>query len=194
MTRIAVFGYGSLVSPASAGEALGRPVAGPTPACLEGFSRSWSLGRDNLRSEKTFARADGSLPRFCMGLNLEPAQAAARAPNGALIDVTEDELERLDVREMRYRRIDVTDSIVTDAGGAYDTVLAYTARAEHHHPAPPEDAIVISNYIHTVEAAFAALGPEQLDLFRATTPPPPVEVAEATLVRDEIPAGNPRGW
>ena len=29
---------------------------------------------------------------------------------------------------------------------------------------------------------------------RATTAPPPVEVTEATLVRDRIPPGNPRGW
>ena len=53
---------------------------------------------------------------------------------------------------------------------------------------------MIESYLRTVEAAFAALGPEQLDRFRATTSPPPVEVTEATLVRDEILAGNPRGW
>ena len=53
---------------------------------------------------------------------------------------------------------------------------------------------MIANYLRTVEAAFSALGPDQLDVFRATTGPPPVEVAEATLVRDRIPRGNPRGW
>ena len=73
-------------------------------------------------------------------------------------------------------------------------MLAYTARPAHHHPTAPRDAIVIGNYLRTVEAAFAALGPEQLDLFRATTVPPPVEVIDATLVRDEIPEGNPRAW
>ena len=53
---------------------------------------------------------------------------------------------------------------------------------------------MIGTYLRTVEAAFAALGPEQLDLFRATTVAPPVEVVDATLVRDEIPEGNPRAW
>ena len=63
MTRLAVFGYGSLVSRRSAAETLGRPVAGPIPARLEGFARGWILGRDNLATEKMFARADGSVPR-----------------------------------------------------------------------------------------------------------------------------------
>ena len=54
--------------------------------------------------------------------------------------------------------------------------------------------IVIATYLAAVEAAFDALGPGQLDLFRETTGPPPVEVVEATLVRDRIPPGNPRAW
>jgi hypothetical protein len=195
MSRLAVFAYASLVSPASAGETLGRTIDGLVPARLEGFSRGWTLGRDNLRSEKTFARADGSLPRFCLGLNLERADERPRPPNGALVEVTKAELERLDVREIRYRRIDVTEAIVADCpDDTYDTVLAYTARPTHHHPTAPGDAIVIGTYLRTVEAAFAALGPEQLDLFRATTVSPPVEVVDATLVRDEIPEGNPRAW
>ena len=195
MTRLALFAYASLVSPASAGETLGRTIDGLVPARLEGFSRGWTLGRDNLRSEKTFARADGSLPRFCLGLNLERADAGSRPPNGVLLEVTKAELERLDVREIRYRRIDVTEAIVADCpDDTYETVLAYTARSPHHHPTAPRDAIVIGTYLRTVEAAFAALGPEQLDLFRATTVAPPVEVVDATLVRDEIPEGNPRAW
>ena len=53
---------------------------------------------------------------------------------------------------------------------------------------------MIGNYLHTIEAAFSELGPDQLELFHATTIAPPVEVCEATLVRDRIPEGNPRGW
>ena len=122
MSRLAVFAYASLVSPASAGETLGRTIDGLVPARLEGFSRGWTLGRDNLRSEKTFARADGSLPRFCLGLNLERADEGPRPPNGALVEVTKAELERLDVREIRYRRIDVTEAIVAQAGAALDAI------------------------------------------------------------------------
>lgn len=196
MRRLAVFGYGSLVSRDSAAETLGRGVATPLPARLTGFERAWTLGRDNEACEKTFARLDGSLPRHCLGLNLEPADDEVPAPNGALIELSESELERLDLREMRYRRFEVTAAISLPAGGPppFDAVHAYRARREQHYLSPPEDAIVIANYVRTVDAAFAALGPGQRELFRATTRPAPVEIVEAQLIRDRIPTGNPRGW
>jgi hypothetical protein len=197
MTRLAVFGYGSLVSRRSAAETLGRPVAAPIPARLEGFARGWILGRDNLTTEKMFARADGTVPRFCLGVGVMP-DPDAPAPNGALIELSEAELDRLNLREMRYTRVDVTAAIRVGEAGTepppFDRVVTYRPRPENHKPVPPDDAIIVANYLSTVEAAFDELGPGQLDRFRATTPPPPVEVTEATLVRDRIPEGNPRGW
>lgn len=196
VTRLAVFGYASLVSPASASETLGRPVEPAGIGRLHGHARRWSLARDNLAAEKTFARPDGSLPSFCLGLNLDP-DPAAPAPNGTLIEVTERELDRLDVREIRYRRIEVGDQVelATGPGGhGFECVYAYLARPEHHRPVPPDDAVVIATYPRTIEAAFAGLGVEQLELYRATTAPPPVEVTEASLVADAIPEGNPRAW
>jgi hypothetical protein len=191
--RLAVFGYASLVSTASASQTLGRPVEVAARARLEGWSRVWTLGRDNASSEKTFARLDGSEPRFCLGLNIEPAERPT-APNGALIELTEAELERLDLREIRYLRVDLTEAIEPEGGPVFDAVYAYTARPEHHHPTPPEDAIIVASYPAAIEAAFAELGPRDLALYRETTAPPPVEIVPATLVRDRIPAGNPREW
>jgi hypothetical protein len=195
-----VFAYASLVSPASAAKTLGRPVELTALAHVEGWARGWNVCRDNLSVEKTFARPDGSLPRHCLGLGLEP-DASAEAPNGALIEVTEAELDRLDLREMRYERADVTRAIrladggdAADAGG-FDRVVAYRARPVHRRPHPlPEDAVIIAGYVAAIEAAFDALGPAELDRFRATTEPPPVELIDAVLVRDRIPAGNPRAW
>jgi cation transport regulator ChaC len=185
VTRLAVFGYASLVSPQSAAQTLGRPVPAAIPARLEGWARGWTLGREQARAEKTFARPDGRL-------NLDP-DAGAPPPNGVLIELTEAELDRLDVREIRYSRVDVTDAIRAE-GSAFDRVIAYVARPEHHHPTPPDDAIVISTYPATIEAAFDRLGPGQLDLFRSTTAPVPVELSEAALIADRIPPGNPRDW
>ncbi len=198
MSKIAVFGYASLASPASASQTLGRPVEVAAVARLHGWSRAWTLGRDNLASEKTFARADGSLPRFCLGLNLDRHREAP-APNGVLIELSEPELERLDLREMRYDRVDVTGAVTIEDGTAarppaFDLVVTYSAKPEHHHPTLPEDAVIVSAYPATIEAAFDALGPGQLELFRATTVPAPVDPVEATLVRDRIPPGNPRAW
>jgi hypothetical protein len=194
----AVFGYGSLVSPASFAETLGREPDLVMLARLNGWRRRWTVGRDNRSAEKTFARPDGTIPPWVIGLNIEalPAQTGrgeeALAPNGALIELSEDELDRLDLREMRYRRVDVSDAIEADA--AFDRVLAYTARDEHHFPDPPEGAVAMAPYIRAVEAAFRALGDDQWALFLDTTGMPPVELIEPQLVRDEIPPGNPRGW
>lgn len=196
--NIALFAYGSLVSPASFAETLGREPGSVIPARLRGWRRRWSVGRDNRSAEKTFARPDGEVPPWVIGLNVEvaPAEAApsedALAPNGALIECSDVELDRLDLREMRYRRVDVTDAIEADA--EFDRVVAYTARDEHFFPEPPTGAVAMAPYLRAVEAAFRELGDGQWDLFLDTTGLPPVELIEPQLVRDEIPPGNPRGW
>jgi hypothetical protein len=165
------------------------------PARLAGWRRRWSQARDNLGSEKTFARADGTTPPYCLGLNVE--RRAGAGPNGALIEVTEDELDRLAVREIRYDRVDVTAEIAAAAGGpppAFERVVTFTAKPSNYAGKPPEGAVILASYARAVEAAFEALGPGQLELFQETTGPPPVEVVEGVLVRDDIPAGNPREW
>lgn len=196
MTRLAVFGYASLVSRESAAQTLGRPV-GPCPLVrLRGWRRRWSLCRDNEKAEKTFARADdGSLPRYMLGLNIERAGDDEPGPNGVLIELTEAELDRLDVREIRYDRVDVTAAVDPPAAElGFDRVIAYTAKAERFVPEPPDGAVVLRPYAETVEAAFAEHGEEARDLYLATSGPPPVELIDAVLVRDRIPDGNPRAW
>ena len=195
MSGLAVFGYASLVSAESAAQTLGRPVEFAAVARLAGWARGWTLGREQATSEKTFARLDGTVPAYSLGLNIDRDESAA-APNGVLIELSEAELDRLDLREIRYLREDVTDAITVTDGDAdgLDTVYAYRARPERHHPTPPDDAIIIATYPATIEAAFAALGSEELAVYRATTAPPPVEVVAATLVADAIPQGNPRTW
>jgi hypothetical protein len=194
MTGLGVFAYASLVSQVSAGETLGRDVDPITPARLAGWRRRWSVGRDNLSAEKTFARADGGeLPRVCLGLNLEPADPGDEAPNGAVIEVSEAELERLDLREMRFDRFEVTE-LIDPLPDGIDRVFAYRAKPERFVAEPPAGSVVIAAYLRTVEEAFAALGPGELEGFRRTTGPPPAPVVEALLTRDEIPAGNPRRW
>lgn len=193
MTGRLVFVYGSLVSRASATATLGEPVEISAPMRLGGWRRRWSTVRDNLASEKTFAPARDDEPfRFCLGLNIEPA-GESEGVNGVLLGLTDPQLDRLDLREMRYDRIEVTELVEPDARrGA--RVLTYVAKPRHHQPDPPAGAVILASYLRAVEAAFADLGEEQLELFRATTDAPPVEVVEGVLVDDRIPAGNPRDW
>lgn len=193
MTRLAVFAYGSLVSLQSAARTLGRPVEHADVARLVGWRRRWSQARDNLASEKTFARVDdGALPSHCLGLNVE--RSAGEGPNGTLIELTEGELERLAVREIRYDQVDVTAEIATREPLSFDRVVTFTAKPENLAETPPPSAVILATYARAVETAFDALGAGELDLFRESTGPYPVEVVEATLVRDRIPEGNPRDW
>jgi hypothetical protein len=187
--RTALFAYGSLVSPESAAATLGRAPPDPVPVQLPGWRRRWSQFRDNLAVEKTFARReDGSRPPHVLGLNLEPTDDESEAPNGALLQVGETELLRLDVREMRYDRLEV------DPMESFDRVFIYAAKRANRATEPPPGAVVIGAYVRRVERAFEELGPGQLRLYRETTGPPPVEVIDALLVRDRIPPGNPREW
>jgi hypothetical protein len=195
MERLALFAYGSLVSLESASRTLVRPVEIAARARLLGWRRRWSACRDNRAVEKTFSRPDGSVPGFCLGLNVEPVSDGDQpGPNGALLELSAGELERLDLREMRYDRLEVTERVAAADQLGLDRVFVYAAKPAHYAPAPPAGAVIIAPYLRAVEAAFAALGPDQLGLFHETTPTPPVELIEGVLVRDLIPPGNPRAW
>jgi hypothetical protein len=187
---LAVFGYGSLVSPQSFEQTLGRQPEHLVAARLQGWRRRWSIVRDNLSAEKTFAREDtGELPPWIVGLNLERDDGAPDlAPNGALIEIEEPELERLDLREIRYDRVEV--------GGreGFERIVAYVAKPDLFVAQPPPGAVAMAPYLRAVEAAFTKLGDRQWELFLQTTGLPPVETIEPRLVRDEIPPGNPREW
>ena len=190
MRRVAVFGYASLASPESASQTIGRPVEFAGVARLQGWRRAWTLGREQAESEKTFARGDGSIPRFCLGLNVEP-DPDAPAPNGVLIELSEAELDRLDIREIRYDRMEVTGSI--EGKGLPERIVTYSAKPFHFAPEPPEDSIILATYAAAVDRGFESLGPGELDHDLATTPYP-VDRHEASLVIDNIPEGNPRAW
>jgi hypothetical protein len=191
---LALFAYGSLVSRVSAERTLGRPVEHVCVARLAGWRRSWSQVRDNRAVEKTFARADtGVVPPRCLGLNVERG-GSGEGPNGVLIELLQSELERLTLRELRYRETDVTAAVRADGATGFGRIVTFTARPENYASTPPPDTVVLGPYVRAVEAAFASIGPGQLDLFRETTGEPPVEVVEAVLVRDAIPPGNPREW
>jgi hypothetical protein len=191
---LALFAYGSLVNPESFAGTLGRQPAEVMPVRIPGWRRRWSIHRDNLAAEKTFARADGGeLPPWVIGLNLERDEdGEGPAPNGALIEISEGELERLDLRELRYDRVDVSGTLA--GGDGFDRIVAYTAKPEHFAADPPDGAVAMAPYLRAIEAAFNALGEGEWELFLTTTGLPPVETIEPVLVRDEIPPGNPREW
>src|SRR5215210_4348598 len=120
---LGVFGYGSLVSAESAGLTLGRKVE-LLPADLAGWKRRFSQTRDNLTCEKTFELADGSRPEWILGLNVERGEDQAGPVNGAVIEMTDEELARLAIREIRYDAVDVTDQVTGE--GLPERVWTFT--------------------------------------------------------------------
>jgi hypothetical protein len=108
-----------------------------------------------------------------------------------LIELTEEELDRLDIREIRYDRVEVTGSV--EGEDLPDRVVTYKAKPFHFAPEPPEDAVILRTYAEAVETGFLGLGKGELDHYLATTPYP-VERVDAALVIDRIPEGNPRAW
>jgi hypothetical protein len=189
--RLGLFGYGSLVIPESASMTLGRAVEELGLARLHDWRRRFSQRRDNLTCEKTFECAGGWRPEWILGLNVEEGEDDAGPVNGVVIELSEAELDRLDIREIRYDRLDVTGSV--DGEDLPERIVTYKAKEFHFAPQPPEDSIILATYAAAVEAGFEALGPGELDHYLATTPYP-VGRHEATLVIDKIPEGNPRDW
>lgn len=175
-----VFGYGSLVDRQSL-------PGSPRLAQLNGFRRVWNVAMDNsqdLPGYKYFRRiSDGVRPRaFVTFLNLAPD--AGSSVNGVLFHADDAQLRLLDARERNYTRCDVTSAV---RGGGQEIVWTYigTAAAEARFNAGP--AIVSCEYLKSVEAAFASLGPSELASFRASTAPPTCPVVD--LRRVDLPAG-----
>jgi cation transport regulator ChaC len=194
---IALFAYGSLVHPESAAMTLGRSPIEVTRASLPGWRRRFSSRRDNLNSEKTFARTDGTLPEWILSLNIEPDPGSELGPNGVLIAVDDDDLVRLDRRELRYERVQVTADVEIEPGSGplqFDHVIAYVARPENLARETPSGSVVLKSYVDAVEGAFDHLGPGALAVYWASTELPAVEIVEATLTGGQIPRGNPRVW
>jgi cation transport regulator ChaC len=192
MSRLGLFGYGSLVLPESAAMTLGRDPGEMRPVRLRDWRRRFSQRRDNLTCEKTFECEGGRRPEWVLGLNVEEGEDGAGPVNGVVLELTEAELDRLDIREIRYDRVDVTGSV--DGEDLPERIVTYTAKEFHFASEPPEDAVILATYATAVEQGFEALGPGELDHYLRTTGPDPVERVAATLVIDQIPEGNPRAW
>ncbi|HET9119369.1 MAG TPA: hypothetical protein VFN72_02450, partial [Solirubrobacterales bacterium] len=140
---------------------------------------------------KTFECEGGRRPEWILGLNVEQGEDEAGPVNGVVIELTEAELDRLDIREIRYDRVDVTGSVAGE--DLPERIVTYSAKPFHFAPEPPDDAVILETYASAVEAGFDALAPGELEHYRATTPYP-VERVAAQLVIDRIPEGNPRAW
>ena len=193
MSRLGLFGYGSLVLHESASMTLGRPAGELRPVRLHDWQRRFSQRRDNLTCEKTFECDGGWRPEWILGLNVEEGEDEAGPVNGVVIELSEAELDRLDIREIRYDRVDVTGSV--EGEDLPERIVTYTAKPFHFAPEPPEDSIILAHLCRGGgDAGFKALGPGRARALPARPPPIRSTGSRPTLVIDKIPTGNPRAW
>jgi cation transport regulator ChaC len=184
-----LFGYGSLVSPASVEGTLGRPVelsTGFGRATLSGYRRAWIASMANIHNDPTDKYfVDASRRRFegtVSSLGIYPAPGEM---NGVILRLEEADLDAFDKRERRYSRVDVTESVTSEIPFE-GRVMAYLTRA---------DAVRIgeesrqegkdhrsAGYERLVETAFAALGPKELATYRSTTDDSTAPALELTMV------------
>ena len=158
-------------------------------ARLDARPRQAALGEDLRPRRRLACRASAS------ALNLDPdrdARGAQRRPDRAHRGGAR---APRPARDPLPTRVDVTDAIAVANGAP-----RLRPRAHLHRQArapPPHTARRRDHRRHLPgdgRGRVRRARPGQLELFRATTAPIPVEVIEATLVRDRIPAGNPRDW
>ncbi len=153
---LAVFGYGSLINPASIARTLGRSLSSDElfVTRLQGFRRVWNL-------VDTVVDAAGA-PRRAVFLNVE--KDAATAVNGVCFHLSAEELAGFDARERNYDRIEVSDSIRPRMAG---TVYTYVAKADHR--VRDRDVCVLGNYSAIIEEGLLHWGAEFAHSFHATT-------------------------
>jgi cation transport regulator ChaC len=184
-----VFGYGSLV-----GEPRTLVHGGSTysavPGHLSGFRRLWGVAMNNWEaapSRKHFVEPrTRRVPRVRVAfLDLEKKGGAV--VNGLAIPVDSAGLTELDVREVNYRRIDVSAAFeprLRHRVFVYRGTVAARARCQ---PDSSDAEICVSRqYLTAVKRAFAALeGDGAAAEFERTTAPLAFPVRELELVQPE---------
>jgi cation transport regulator ChaC len=178
-----IFGYGSLVSPASMATTIGRTVA-PTDvavAHLDGYGRRWNYGSMHLRGDWFHGGIEVTQGLVVsLGLVVSDQESC----NGVIVRVTADELAMLDWRERDYRRTDVTDMIRLDGDPIRERVMTYVPRpsaVERYETARDNGRAAIRlSYWELVESAFGELGDDHLERY-AATPAPDVPVVDMVL-------------
>jgi dephospho-CoA kinase len=178
-----IFGYGSLVSPASMATTIGRTVA-PTDvavAHLDGYGRRWNYGSLHLRGDWHHAGVE-----VTQGLvvSLGLVASDAESCNGVIVRVTAEELEMLDWRERDYERTDVSGLIRLEGDPIGERVMTYVPRPsaiERYERARDHGrAGIRQSYWALVESAFGELGDDHLERY-AATPVPDVPVVDMVL-------------
>ena len=156
-----VFGYGSLMNPASIQRTVAREVPRDTliPAILRDYVRKWDLV-DWIRFEQDLS---GTVVPAAF---LDVAQQPGREVNGILLALSEEELSRMDGREKNYDRVNISSLIEPRVS---PDVFTYVGKDIHTHP--PSDTCVPADYEALVLAGVREWGAAFEAQYHQTTLP-----------------------
>jgi cation transport regulator ChaC len=188
-----IFGYGSLVDPDDVERYVGfRPVEGMewAPAVLNGYERAWNVGMHNIHDrddDKFYTTVEGERYKgIVLTLGLESNRDMST--NGLVFRIEPRNLAKLDSRERRYDRVDVTTSITTSAhlnpGSSVHTYIPNRdALATGADGMQAGTGAVSRSYHDKVAHAFAQLGEEESARYVESTRESAVPLVDLQIIR-----------
>jgi len=141
---IYLFGYGSLINPKSIKRTLEREIKAEDliEALIHDYVRKWQLVDWVMIAENNLVR---SIPAIFLDL---VRQIGART-NGILIPISEEELNKMDIRERNYDRVNVSNLIDPNV-----SEYIYTYFGKKEHASPPKESCVLIEYEKIIEEGF----------------------------------------
>ena len=156
---IYIFAYGSLLNRTSAENALKRTLKPDEMQIvkLPGFTRVWRakelLWFDSLAAQKT-------------GIFLDIGPRAETYINGVMINLTDNELEQIKLREKNYACVDISSHFNLPAS---DCVYTFISRIQNQVKPGDSEVYIPDEYIKLVENGCRALGSDFYQEYLATT-------------------------
>lgn len=157
-----IFAYGSLINLESAAKTLGRIVNDNEVLTVDAknYLRLWRLVAQVIVNE--------CRDKPVNAVFLDIADQGGEELNGILIEVTRNELEKLDIREKYYRRIDITEYIHPPVQDG--RVFVYQGKPEFFVE-NFTNPVVLTQYLNIIDKGIRHWGKEFSDRFEATTQP-----------------------
>ncbi len=194
-----VFGYGSLVDPASFARTLRREdwSAEDFPlARLKGYRRIWRVAMDNREAipgyKQYFAPGEDTPPEVYVAY-LDIEREGEGEMVGVLARVSEEELSRLKARERNYVLHEISDALLdAPCGGRVFTFVGSEAGRERFSRGLSTGTAVISrSYLRAVEDAFRRRGATAWENYRQSTQSPAdAGLRILDLQRRRVPPGD----
>ena len=162
MIKNYIFGYGSLINLESAAKTLGRIISDDQVLIVD-VKNYLSLWRLVIK-----VIVHGKRKKPVNAVFLDITNQRGKESNGIVIEVSKDELKKLDIREQYYNRIDITKYIHPQIQDS--KVYSYQGKPEFFAE-NFTNPVVLTQYLNIVNKGIKHWGRDFSDKFDATTQP-----------------------